>query len=541
MMDRLISEVRQVWLAVLAFVVVGVGAEGADERNLAKELASQLPGFFGPQTMPTEALEVERLVAEWDPASMLLVSIPLSDTLRDPRIFAFYFSLIDVASRYVEVGILHELNGERMVGRFLKRLEEEGMALASLERVHFLQNQTGSSWVRDFGPLFGVGAGGGLVVFDNIYRSLADEKEAWSLAPTVIDAGPLAEDEEGFQAFRTEARRSEVSPLFVAKFLREHYQFSCDVVRPPLHLQGGDYIADGMGRVYISEDTVLMNGGRLKDVERVFTEYYGADELLVLNALPGTAAKHLDLLLCHARLGVFILTEPPAMVGGANLSYRRMVEEVRNIQKANEAYLLRNQPEAKIYRVPMPPLVSEDSRRVRVKARSQIFAYVCEEIGIDYLRYVQLPNGDPQRRLVQRRVMEHLGELVGKEIDFENDGDFDLAAKRYLGADLATLIETNVDAGTIYRSYVNSVQIVTEEGRKLWLLPRYRAREGESVEAFAAMEAEVERVYRLADPGAILEWIDADAVSERMGAIHCLAMTLPQSSVLNQSTRGKEF
>ena len=165
---------------------------------------------------------------------------------------------------------------------------------------------------------------------------------------------------------------------------------------------------------------------------------------------------------------------------------------------------------------------------------------MCEEIGVDYGKYIKLPSGHPQRRSVQSLVAKHLEKVCGKPIDLLVESDLSLATSKYLGIDLETLIETNVDSGTVYRSYTNSLQIVTESGQKVWLLPRYRARVTETVEQLALMEKEVERVYKQVDPDAILHWIDSDIMCEQMGAIHCVAMTIPRSDKLLRSSKNLE-
>lgn len=82
--------------------------------------------------------------------------------------------------------------------------------------------------------------------------------------------------------------------------------------------------------------------------------------------------------------------------------------------------------------------------------------------------------------------------------------------------------------------------ILTEDTPKVWLLPRYRARINETVEQMIDMEKEVERVYRAVDPEAIIHWIDSDVMYENLGAIHCVAMTVPRTGSLLGSSKNLE-
>lgn len=173
---------------------------------------------------------------------MLLVSIPLNYALNDQRTFAFYFSLIEASSRCVDIGILQGVDGGRLTGRFLKHLKDKGLSDESLARIHFIPSLSSDYWIRDFGPLFAIGKKGNLAVTDAIYRNLEHEKEVWDTTPMDIDSNHLVTDFEGFEAFRLSKRRNEVTPNYVDKFLRQTFQCDCDLVRPPLHLQGGDYI-----------------------------------------------------------------------------------------------------------------------------------------------------------------------------------------------------------------------------------------------------------------------------------------------------------
>ena len=511
--------------AALAF------GDSAEEKALAvgKQLGSDLPGFFGPMTTPTDPIPVQRTIAEWEPAKMLLVSIPTGEALRNQRVFAFYFSLIEAATRYVDVGIARGTADIRQDGLFLDRLRKSGLSEQALNRVHIIPSQAQEYWIRDFGPLFGWGQDGQLIAFDSIYRQLAPEIETWNALPADVSSIDVLDDAQGFQDFVASNRHSDVTPLFVAKFIRQEYQYACEVVRPPLHLQGGDYITDGQGAFFVSNDTILANGGRIKDVELIFRTYFGAQKLVVLNAVPGLAAKHLDLLMNHPAPGTFILTRPPELRENATLLNKRLTQELEELQIRNEKALKKHFPEARILTVPMPPAISENRNLIISKARAQVIASVCEEIGVNYLKYTRLKVSDPQRSLVRRKVSEHLSQSMGKKIDIEDLSTMDPVFQNYLGGDLETLVETNVDLGVVYRSYVNSVQITTPEGQRAWLLPRYRAREGEKSEHFVALEQEVEKVYLSIDPEAKLHWIESDVMADQLGAIHCLAMIIPHA------------
>ncbi|MCB1121099.1 MAG: agmatine deiminase family protein, partial [Verrucomicrobiae bacterium] len=500
-------------------------------------LNQSLPDFFGPQTLPMKPVAVDRTIAEWEPVRALLVSISLRDALREPRVFGYYLTLIKAASSFVEVGILYGAQDRPLVERFIKRIEESGIPSETMDRLHFIDTPEVNFWLRDNGPVFGLGQNGGLLVYDNIYRPLMPELEAWKQSPIDVDSRSLEQDDQAFEDYKYVQRRIESTPLYVSKFIRELFQVDSLLVRPPLHLQGGDYMTDGQGRIFVSEDTVLENGGDKDNLERIFRDYYGADEVYILNALPGIAAKHLDLLMKLIDPNTLLLSEPPALATGTSRANKRLIKDIGIIQQANEDYLKRNYPELKIVKVPMPPLVSEDLQVYLSRIRTQIFAYVCDEIGISYLRYYQLRPNTPEKNEMLKLVATHLESRFKKELDFSKYSDLDLMARAYLDADLKTLVDTQSDPKTIYRSYLNSLFIRNPQGDSSWLLPRYAPRNEEKAEEFASMEKRVEAAYRSAFPEAVIQWVDSDAMADKLGTIHCTTITVPQVQKSKTATK----
>ncbi|MDA1066874.1 MAG: agmatine deiminase family protein [Verrucomicrobia bacterium] len=496
-----------------------------------------LPDFFGPQSLPMRPVPIERAIAEWETTRAVLVSMPLAATLSNPPFFDYYLALIKAAVSYVDVGILHGVSDAKTVDRFIKRLEDEGFTGDELANIHFIESQASDFWIRDYGPVFGLGPGGGLVVFDNMYRPLEPELETWNQAPMSIDSPSLTQDHKGFENYKNEKRRLETSPLYISKFIRQTYNYSSVLVRPPLHLQGGDYITDGNGRFYISEDTILANADDRETVEKVFRDYYGADELFVLKSFPGIAAKHLDLLMKLVDENTIIFAAPPVTTNGTSRHNRRLYAEIAAIQKSNEAYLRKYHPNCKILHAPILPLLSEDFDTILNKIRAQIFAYVCDELGISYLTYHQLSRNHPDRLEIKKIVADYLDKQFQKPIDLIKHADLDLVTRTYMNADLNTLMDTNTDLKTIFRSYLNSLFIKNKEGETAWLLPRYRARNGESAEDIESHEKTVEKLYRSLNPEAKIHWLDSDVMAETLGAIHCTTISIPHVNSENSAAK----
>ena len=512
-------------------------SDNSDWIEYIKDLKQDLPGFFSPQNSPTAPVPISRGIAEWEASQCLLISLNLKDTLKNPHILNYYIELLKIATQYLDVGIVYGGSDSLETDRFIKRLLELGVTESALERIHIVESLNTSFWVRDFGPLFGLNPSGSLIAIDNSYRPLIPESDSWSRAPMDIDSPDLLGDLKGFEEFKLKNQQSEIVPLYVVKFIRQNLQVACELVRPPLYLQGGDYFTDGQNRFFISEDTVLANGGNLPVIQDIFRDYFGADELFVMNSFPGVSAKHLDMLMKLVSPNRMLLSEPPPVTRDNNQFSRRLANEVSGIQLRNEEYIRRSLPEMEILKVPMLPLTEEDLETVLAKTRAQIFANVCQEIGINYLDHFYLKRNNPAKQVNIEAVHDYLAEVFKKPIDFNKHADLELLARRYLNSDLATLLETDNGSKTVYRSYLNSLYILNSEGKSAWLIPRYAARGNESSEDIAAIEKQVERVFLTAYPQADFHWVNSDVMANSLGAIHCTTLKVPSAKIQNNASK----
>lgn len=494
-------------------------------------LVVSLPGFFDLRTHPTEPVPQVRAIAEWEPVNAIAVGIRLKQALADRAIFEYYQSVMEAAGQYVDIVILYAPQDAKLVDLFLKRLEEAGLAQSILERTNFALCDASDFWVRDHGPLFGISDTGELIVFDNSGRKLVAEKEAFYSLPQDFINIDSEMEQESYERYLLRNRNRETTPLFLAKFIRQNYFSNCETIRPPLYLQGGDYSTDGNGRFFVSDDTVLGNDGRLSYLKDVLRDYYGASEVHVLNALPRTNVKHLDMLMKLVSEDTMLLAEAtPEIVENSKSQRARILRELEKIYAANESYVRKRLPNLKLLKLPMLPPLTENVDTVKRRVRSEIAAKICQEIGISYQRYSELLPNDPQKKLVRDKINVYLEKRHGSAFSLWVDKDLDFLAEAHLGLDLNTILATHTDLNTVYRSYLNSVFIKTREGREAWLLPRYKARAGEVEEEVELIERRVETLYRTVSPEAKLHWIDSDVMVDSYGAIHCSVVTLPDIS-----------
>lgn len=489
-------------------------------------------GFFNPMTIPTDPVPLKRLYTEWDETRALAVSTSLVDAIREVKVQDFYRELIAAAIQHVDVVVCYDNFESKHLIHFEKLLLQNPTIATHASRLSFAESRAASFWIRDFGPIFALSQENQLIAIDTIYRNVEGEMETFVNAPLDLDSPDLQQDLNAFISFRKEGRQLDVTPPYLAKHIRQTLSIDCDIVRPPLTLQGGDFIADGAGNVFISEDTILLNGGNKRLVVETIQDYFEAKEVHVLNAFPGNAARHLDLMLKFLSDEVVLYSKAPDTTASQSASARLLARQAKQAQDTNLAYLSKKFSRLRQVPLPSPALIEDSPAMVTSTIVAQVLATVCEEIGINYLSYLALPQGDPKKLSADKMIAKHFHSTVGKALNFNNREDLDLAAQHFLHAPLEQLESVHVSYTTVYRSYANSIILKHAKGTTL-LLPRYRPAKGETLEQMQEMEKQVEAAYATAFPKATFEWINSDYMAKELGALHCVSITIPQVAPLD--------
>lgn len=302
-----------------------------------------------------------------------------------------------------------------------------------------------------------------------------------------------------------------------------------------MHLHGGDFATDGAGNVFVSEDTILNNGGEWDSIESVLNKYYEAENMHVLNPPSGNTAKHLDLLFKIADQNTFLVSRTPdSEVLGSSHS-RKLAQQLIRTQRNNVEYLERNLPEKKIVTLPMPSLLTK-SRTSRLDAlRREVLNVVCRESNVDFMLVLSGNPKSPDVESARNAVALEMLVKTGLNINLGNEGHLEIASQKYLGVGVDEFLETYVEDQAIYRSDTNSLIITNSNLEHLILLPRFLPQEGESQVRYDSMEREVESVYLSLCPEARLEWINADDITSLGGSIHCMSVGVPVQNMLTTS------
>lgn len=501
-------------------------AQGPEKiAEFRRELIQDLPdGFFTPATTPTAPVPVDRLYAEWEPASRALISVPLPIVLAEPQTLSFVIEFLEATVAHIPVGILFDREEERRLGRFIREIEKSEVLKAHAEtRIDYVESRSQNFWIRDHGPQFGQAKNGDLLVIDPIYRQL--------------EAIAVNEGDSSMGNLNNIDYANDLTPQYIGKYLRSFHEYETIPSRPPLHFHGGDFASDGRGNVFLTEDTVLENGENWDRIEMIFDQYLGAENVYVLSSPNGKTARHLDVLLKAVSENTIFVTKAPALQPGASIYNRTMREQLKRTVANNIAYLNRNLPEKRIVQLPMPsPFVKKRDARLN-RLRKEITQIVCRKAGVEYSLATnpnhKLKGVEAARSAVALEILMD----TGLNINFNNDEHLETLSRKYLGLSVQEYLDTYVDDWIFYRSYVNSLIIVNEQSETLILLPRFSPQEGESQDEYDAMEKEVENRYSEVYPSAALKWVNCDTISALGGSLHCMSITVPVRKGLNKSKR----
>jgi agmatine/peptidylarginine deiminase len=426
---------------------------------------------------PTPPVRLQRVLTESAPTAALVVALPEGEVLGNSHKEAFFLRLIQIATRYVDVLVLINRD-EPLAILKIKELIARHISDSDrvLKRVIFFRGMIDTEWVRDYGPLFGLGDDNRLVLLDNMYRDLRSEGRTERMLLSLGFVKTVEEPTRMSQPANPEVRANgqylsdygefwrrndDAAPLYFNEFLYlQTHRFS-PLVRPPLELSGGDLAFTESGQMFTSTRTLELNGGEERRFSRLVREYFNVDHVSYLRPLPNSI-WHIDMFFRIASPRVVMLGDF-SDAGKSESGYLKLLHrEAKEILEWNRVLIEERLPGVEVVRVPMPPIVQ--------------------------------PNGRPASA----------GRTGIAELD---------SAIETTGARLKPL------STVVYRSFLNSVFINRGRGHSVVLVPTFSGLRG--------MESRVREAYHRAYPGADVHFINADALAEDFGGIHCVTLTIP--------------
>lgn len=482
--------------------------------------------YWDSHQRPTEPSVIERLIAPWEPTRAVTLALPLGQFSEQVALRTMFQDTLAAAlPRFEVVAFYHRLD-EPLLGTWLHGLEGDERTAPYLDRLHLLASDAYSIWMRDFGPQFALGENGRIVVLDASMLDGQASLENLMLVKSQRD--PIEQHLRMVDEISTLQGiiGTDRAPSLLASFLEARWHVETELSRPPLVLQGGDFVLGDEETAFISYSTLQVNGGRAREFRSVMKDYYGIERVVFLENLPGKTIDHLDFTIHPIRKGVTLVADAPRGLPLSRSFHRYLDRELKRRAAENRRAVEAALPQGRVLRLPMPPPLLDSDETVRrenfLKAL-QAFAEA-ERIALRIDPVATLENWD-RFKLDPRIEAKLLGDIGLSDLDTPQA--MDRVIERYLGRSFAEVLESHVESQVDYRSYANSLYVENRKGEGLLLLPRYQPRDESERSLLASMEIEVEAVYRDACPDAELIWIDCTTLTGFLGVIHCYTGTIP--------------
>ncbi|MCF3649540.1 agmatine deiminase family protein [Synoicihabitans lomoniglobus] len=461
----------------------------------------------------TPPVPLARLATEWEPQRALVLGMALPELMADQSIAHYQRDLLVAAHDLVDVYVFCEHDHTRAMAYFLSLLNELPQAEAVLARTDFVDSRNLSRWTRDYGPVFGIKPNQGLVMLDHVYRNLTLDLEE-----------RVESKSDSLRKFMS--LQGDAMPGDVAVYLQQRFDTEVDVVRPPLWMDGGDFIHDGKGNVFISAQTLVRNGGNKSALTELFRRYFGAKQLHVLHALPGSTVNHLDMVIKFLDANTVVVADYQSDDDENLNRYRRqLTQSVRTILAENEAYLRKHFPSLRILKMPMPPIMFMSEEEILAEGASEFLQAMAVNWGLTTADNLQHLRQAELRQLEESTLHRIRGE-VGR-VNLSSVDGFNAVLRHYGQLPMDKYFDMHSESVTRYRSYINSLFLHSTAGRQAFLVPRFSGRTTAETARLTAWESQVATTYHQAWPDAEIRWINCDGMITDMGFIHCTTITVP--------------
>ena len=473
----------------------------------------QAPDKDSPSFRYTPPVKLARLTNEWEPQQALVVGMSLPEIAAAPDIAAYQLKLLETVHPYLEIYVFFEDDFSRNYAYFLSLINRRPDADAILARTHFVDSRNLIRWTRDYGPIFGIKPDKSLVAIDFIYRNLTrDLEELTRQAP------------DSLRKFMT--LQGDAMPGDLAVYLQQRFETEVEVVRPPLSMDGGDFVHDGQGNIFVSTQTLIRNGGNKPALTELFRRYFGAKELHVLQSLPGSTVNHLDMIVKFLDPTTVVL--PDYQSDGEELLNRyrsELTKKVLAVLSENERYIRKHLPQVRILKMPMPPIMFMSPKEILVEARAEFLQFTAISRGLMSAEQMNQLKA-PERAQLEERTQALIRSEVGN-VDWHTIDGFNAILRHYGQLPMDKYFDVYSESVTRYRSYINSVFLHNTDNQQAFVVPQFTPRNAAEEVRMRTWENQVETIYRQVWPRAQIHWINCDAMVTDMGFIHCTTITVP--------------
>ena len=461
----------------------------------------------------TPPVKLARLVNEWEPQQALVVGMSLPEVMAAPDIAQYQLKLLEIAHQYMEIYVFCEDDFSRAYAYFLSLINRRPDADAILAKTHFVDSRNLIRWTRDYGPIFGIKPDKGLVAIDFIYRNLTRDLEE------------LTHDKpETLRKFMT--LQGDAMPGDLAVYLQQRFETEVEIVRPPLSMDGGDFVHDGQGNIFVSSQTLIRNGGNKPALTELFRRYFGAKQLHVLQSLPGSTVNHLDMIVKFLDPTTVVLPDYQ-IDGGEQLNRYRteLTKKIQSVLTENESYIRKYLPNVRILKMPMPPIMFKSPDEILLEARSEFLRFMALGRGLmppEQINQLKEPGLAELEERTQALIRSEMGNIDWLSID-----GFNAVLRHYGQLPMDKYFDVHSESVTRYRSYINSVFLHNTDGRQAFIVPQFSPQNAAEVARMKTWENQVEKIYHQVWPQAQIHWVNCDAMVTDMGFIHCTTITVP--------------
>lgn len=483
---------------------------------------------------PTKAIEVSRMVMPWEPTRAVALAAPLGEISRDNAMRTLFLDTLAALLPKVEVVVYYHRLDNRLLGDFLGYLEDDPRLSPFLENLILEPSEAYSIWIRDFGPQFALGKSGELILLN------PNSNDPQAFRENLFEVKKLRDPLQ--QHFRMVEELGDLAglegsdriPASLASMLATRWGADVRLVRPPLFLQGGDFLPVDAESVLVSSETLKANGGRVGNLEKILSDYYGAKESLFLENLPGKTIEHLDFFVNPIRDKTIILGKAPQLPQSDRSYHRYLSDELQKRFARNRVALEKAFPDHRIVEMPMPPpvLASDDEVRKELFLNALELYFERERIAWRFDKAAAL--SDWESFEIDSRVASKIHEDFSIQ-SWKTEIGQETIIGMMIGDSFSHLLKRHVEAQIDYRSYVNSLYVKSVNGDELVLIPRFEPLNDEERALFPELEKQVEDAYRLACPDAEQVWIDCSVLSGFLGVIHCYTLAVPDYDSLGEN------
>ncbi len=574
-----ITSLVVIFIGILCSLTVTECSENPDSQRIQEIVEQQSHWPIDEYTVfrsPSYPREIEQILPEWASTDCLVMALPYDDAVLDGNLLDFFIEIVKNAIRCVDVILLVDERELISFKEILIRLEAGRLSKYLYKgedhRIFIIPSRFDTKWIRDYGPFLLFDRQGNPFIADAAYRDVRVGLEPTYTFDTTISSSlnNVFGNIELGQSESLERNEDDSVSMYLAYFLSQKYKKTIPVIRVPFQLCGGEIFFDELGEVFLSSETLFINGGNRLDLELILKHYYGMKNITYLDPLPGDTIKHLDMIFKLVDANTFLVADYPNEVKEEDIYMRYLHDETRRILNENTAVLQERFPNRRIVRMPMPPLkrISNlpdyaleltihlfESSGYTVPAsiegnseewtleRFAFFVYALQKFAEhsefeapDILMQI-LDEGDSQQYSTEEEAMLH--HLVEKLIsddpellkwilesgnqEIESESNLPVT-QNALGEYLLSVIFNGLEEDPacyeyVYRTYLNST-FLNGRSRRMLLVPSYSGLE--------EMEETIRQIYTELYPNTEIVFINSDAIIEQDGAIHCVTITIPK-------------